>query len=369
MASNVVTEATGASLSPAPAVYCEPAHTNLITYSHEFDNAAWTKTNATITADDTTAPDGSLTADVLGDNSATGTGQVFADSNAITLSGAGSFMVSVFAKAKQLSWIRLGCGNFDQLQAVYFDLTNGVIGATIVGSPDDYGIEAHANGWYRCWVVCNTTTDLTGNMRVMLANANNITGVDLDGTSDVYVWGAQVEEVSAPTSYVATSGATATANATEPVVTWPSGLVNDFVVKFKVAPISDWDSNGGSNPSFFDVDNAAESDRFIFWYAEGASYIRFNREENGSNANLDVTSITPVKGTELEITFIQSSLNGFSCWVDGAGKQTNAGWTGSLNLGGQDIEIGNAGDGLCLFRDLRIYKVSPTISDAQVLAL
>jgi hypothetical protein len=41
------------------------AEQNLLLYSQEFDNAAWTKTSTTVTANSTTAPDGTTTADTL----------------------------------------------------------------------------------------------------------------------------------------------------------------------------------------------------------------------------------------------------------------------------------------------------------------
>ena len=47
------------------ATLIEPAGTNLVPFSEEFDNAAWTKTRATISADAVVAPDGTLTADKL----------------------------------------------------------------------------------------------------------------------------------------------------------------------------------------------------------------------------------------------------------------------------------------------------------------
>jgi type 1 fimbria pilin len=50
----------------------ESPRTNLVLYSEEFDNAYWTKTNVTITANATTAPDGNLTADKLVENSVNG---------------------------------------------------------------------------------------------------------------------------------------------------------------------------------------------------------------------------------------------------------------------------------------------------------
>ena len=43
----------------------EESRTNLLTYSEQFDNAVWTKSNASITANAIIAPDGTLTADKL----------------------------------------------------------------------------------------------------------------------------------------------------------------------------------------------------------------------------------------------------------------------------------------------------------------
>ena len=43
----------------------EEQRTNLLLRSEEFDNASWAKTNATITVNATTAPDGTTTADLI----------------------------------------------------------------------------------------------------------------------------------------------------------------------------------------------------------------------------------------------------------------------------------------------------------------
>ena len=49
------------------------AVTNLVLRSEEFNNAAWTKTSATVTANAATAPNGTLTADkLITDSGATG---------------------------------------------------------------------------------------------------------------------------------------------------------------------------------------------------------------------------------------------------------------------------------------------------------
>ena len=67
--------------------------TNLLTYSEEFDNAAWTKSSATVTADDTTAPDGTTTADLIATSSSGGL--IYQDT---TITDANNFTFSIYLK-------------------------------------------------------------------------------------------------------------------------------------------------------------------------------------------------------------------------------------------------------------------------------
>ena len=359
---NVVTESVGALLSPAPAIWCQPAATNLITYSHEFDNAAWVKTNATITADDTTAPDGTVTADVLGDDSSTGTGNVIARKT-VSLSAATTYTFSVYAKQDQLDWLGMGIQDFtDPANGnAYFNLGSGAVGTTNP-SLDSSSIESIGDGWYRCSIVFTTVSDTSGEVRVYVGEADNDVTVDLDGTSSVFIWGAQLEEGSTPTSYIPTSGATATANATEPVVTWPAGLVNDFVVKFKVTP------DAASQGSIWLFGNYTDANNAFGVLHDGTNVIFRNRVSGSNNDTDEVLSYSA--DTEYEIRARHSSSSGLDVWVAGTKGTTDSTTTvvseGTLKLGqdGNDASLM-----LGSIRDLKIYSVSPHISDAEVLAL
>ena len=48
-----------------PSILVEPQRTNLFTYSEQFDNASWLKTNAVVTTNATTSPDGTQNADLI----------------------------------------------------------------------------------------------------------------------------------------------------------------------------------------------------------------------------------------------------------------------------------------------------------------
>jgi len=187
------------------------APANLFTYSEDFTLGVWSKGggyNSTITANSTTAPNGTLTADTLVADNSGGTGSVIlARSVGVTTGTAYTF--SFFAKAATLSWIRLFALGYTTPGngGAYFNLSgSGSIGT--VDSGYTATISAQGDGWYRCSLTFTAGTIVTGELRVLLANANNDTAVARNGTSSVFLWGAQLEQVTyqtTPSTYVATT--------------------------------------------------------------------------------------------------------------------------------------------------------------------
>ena len=181
----------------------EEQRQNLILQSEDFGNT-WLLTQSTVSTNVATAPNGLVTADkIIPSLSAAGlsrVGQVF------TLTGAHT--LSVFAKASEWGWILISYGPISNT-GVWFNLTNGTIGtqtAGLVGSIIPYG-----NGWYKC-VVSFTGAGTSLTARVRAVNADNESTLG-DGTSGVFVWGAQLEAGSFPTSYIPTTTAGLTRSA------------------------------------------------------------------------------------------------------------------------------------------------------------
>ena len=186
----------------------EAAGTNLVTYSEQFDNAAWSKTGATVTANTTTAPDGTATADTFTLDSSTGSHTLTSPATSVA---AGVNIVSYFIKSNggdyvQLNW---GTGSNPNNAYVNFRLSTLEIGTQYYCT--GY-IQKLPNGWFR--VSMRVEIDTPGAQTAIalvtgLTSTRNesFTG---DGTSGIYIWGAQLEASPYPTSYIPTTGSTVT---------------------------------------------------------------------------------------------------------------------------------------------------------------
>lgn len=180
----------------------EAAGTNLLTYSEQFDNAAWTKAKTTITANAITAPDGTLTADKFVEDNTSGLHQTY---KLVTLTAV-SYTFSVFAKAGERSNIKLSLAATGT-NGAFFNLSTGAVGTVDAGY--SAAIQSVGNGWYRCSVSVLATA-VGWYSTVLLANTPTTSNYAGDGVSGAYIWGAQLETNSVATSYIPTVAATVT---------------------------------------------------------------------------------------------------------------------------------------------------------------
>ena len=173
----------------------EEQRTNLLLRSEDF-STTWVRFNVNASSNAILAPDGTLTADKLTENDADNFHRI---RQGITSGVTGVF--SVFLKAAERTRVNLGTSDINLIAG--FDLSAGsVVSGT--GSIEPFG-----DGWYRCSI---SATFTTSGPFLLLRNSSSefYTG---DGTSGIYLWGAQLEAGSFPTSYIPTTGATATRNA------------------------------------------------------------------------------------------------------------------------------------------------------------
>lgn len=190
-------------------VLIEPAATNLLLRSQELDNASWTKTSSTITANAGVAPDGTTTADKFIPTTSVGSAL-----QAITYGASTAVTYSIFAKAaentKFIMYLNETGATANRYQAT-FDLSAGSVGATVLNGTYTNGsasIQPMINGWYRCTISATTGSSSAGQARII-----TVSGQTADGVAGILLWGTQLETGSVATSYIPTGASTATRNA------------------------------------------------------------------------------------------------------------------------------------------------------------
>jgi len=189
-----------------PSLLLEKQSTNLALYSEQFDNASWIKLNGSVTANIAVSPDGTQNADSFIPNTTSGIHAL--RSNLFNQSATASH--SWFVKANGYTKIAVReselVGNY-----ATFNLTTG----TLISTNQTGSIQNLGNGWYRCTLV-DTTTGVNAQTSIVVLPDSYTSGDPIvvnwsgDGTSGVYVFGAQIEVGSYATSYIPTTSSSAT---------------------------------------------------------------------------------------------------------------------------------------------------------------
>jgi len=188
----------------------EAQRTNLLTYSEEFDNAAWATNNVSVTADQKDAFDGYTTADQLTDD---GTNDYHYISDGVTGTANANYAMSCHFKDGDAGFgyvIVSQNGTFANRAIAYVDLSDGTVTSYDNGTASVVRayVETVAEG-YRLILVAsvgNSATSIDCHIGVSEGGGSLATGSYVGSGKYIYAWGAQFEDdVGFASSYIPTS--------------------------------------------------------------------------------------------------------------------------------------------------------------------
>jgi hypothetical protein len=303
-----------------PSLLVEPQRTNILLRSQEFDNATWTKTNTSVTANNTTSPDGTTNAEKLSATIATivTPAEIIQSTSQL---GSTTYSYSVYAKKSTSNFIALRHTAVLGNPYAWFNLNTGTIGT--VQSGITASIESVGNGWYRCTIIGTTPIIVAVNRVDMIVSDNDANYVCAINGS-IFIWGAQLEAGAYPTSYIPTTSAAVTRNADVISKTGISSLIGqtegtlfiDIVFKNPLTSIN----------RFMSITEAG-------WQADGSIRIEMNTSEltvdivnNGSSigAITYLGTFTPNTRYKIAVAYKQNDCQMYFNGIN-AGSDTSTG--------------------------------------------
>ncbi len=294
------------------ALKLEPQRTNLITYSEDF-SSGWIYDDSTITNNSAISPDGTQNAGLWIGSTVSSRHNIFAVPTPVA-SVTGSF--SLFVKAKELKYVQIASANTVN-QYVNFDVEDGIIG-TVGSSFSNAKIENYGNGWYRCSVV---SPNQYNGLYISLVSGLNSTWLESwvmpNNADGLYIWGAQVEALSYPTSYIPTSGSTVTRAAETCNNSGNSEVFSDS----EGVLFADLSAFANSGNGQIRINEQGVLNSVIMEFRDSGTTLRtYIFDGNATNQFFSETSINPNDNIKIALKYKQNDcslyLNGFVTATD-----------------------------------------------------
>jgi surface protein len=205
------TRATAATVTNKQGIIEDSAY-NLIQYSEDFSNAYWGKSVVTVTANNTVAPDGNITADKIYPTSDSNIARLQILNLAITPST--TYHVSFYVKKEQLNYFTVRQANGVAANLGFtINLNNAQItsgfydGTQATTFPPTYSATQINNGWIYVTYSFTFTTLIT-NLLWYLSDSTTTSQLPVGtaaASKGVYIWGAQLTQGSTPRPYLKTT--------------------------------------------------------------------------------------------------------------------------------------------------------------------
>jgi hypothetical protein len=197
-------QATGYIKSDGIAAVRKSSTTNLITYSEDFTQSAWTKNDVTITSNSTTAPNSTLTADKITKDGVSANDRIKVDD--ATISNSTVYNISAYVKnndvvvgGRTTIAVRISGGTLFRKTYEWNGSALSFASNFDSGTKTNEILENVGNGWYRIgfsFTSDGTVADIE--LDVDRQNASD--------TTSLFAWGFQLEEQTQAETYAKTTG-------------------------------------------------------------------------------------------------------------------------------------------------------------------
>ena len=285
----------------------EESRTNLVTYSEDFTQSFYIKdANVSVTSSNNAAPSGVSNASLI---TASDNGRIYANNASLT------GVVSVFVKAGTFANLKIKGNNVDL-----------VAKTASAGTLEEVG-----GGWFRY-----TSEEATAARHFQIQAYPDDTYSSHTQTGTYYIWGAQLEAGSFPTSYIKNEGTTSGVTRSADVASIP---VADFGFNTGAGTfVAEFDFTDPQNDDHNYVISGGSDARIIYNNASQSAWRAFDGVAGVSYGSLDNTGASRFKAA----VAVNESANDTATFLDGNLASTRTlSFSLMTNLKGEDLNIGN----------------------------
>jgi hypothetical protein len=281
----------------------ESQRINLVTYSEDFSNVAWSKSASTITSNAAISPDGTLNASLFESTGAAG--YMFPSSGILSSAANGTFTYSIYAKEGNTSSFAILIAAATNYRGD-FNLTSVEASTSTANTIVD--ISNAGNGWYRCSVTASLVASSA-------YSELQIGRISLG--SNLYFYGAQLEQ-GYPTSYIPTTSSATTRVAETANNSGDASTFNDSegVLMVEAAALS----NDGTYRNIC-LSDGGLTNRILIQYTPTSNQINIVVIYSGGQYSLSHT-VSNVK--DFSKFLIKYKANDLALWVNGFEVDTSA---------------------------------------------
>lgn len=323
--------------------------TNFLLRSERLDTVTWTKTRSSIGANTQTAPDGTLSMDeLIEDATVTATHEI---SQSATYALNTPYTCEVFAKANTRSrmQILLPAAQFGANTSARFDLSAGTVLSSGAGAVKA-SIEQWPNGVYRCRLTGSCILAGTAPVTFQLDDGTGVT-YSGDGTSGLWLWGAQLTRFNYSSSYIPNPGGVAQSRSRDVVDIADTSIFNHENGMFAIE-LYNWEGNHGDREVFYAVTDGTGNNLHAAYDAASLptsqNMIAVSKIANTHSASLDLGA-EAVDGAVLKVGQFYSQdgtgTGSYGAMLNGGTPVTNTDVDGHPQSGLNQWQLGNAPDG------------------------